>query len=406
MPVDPALERDLDVLARLVSFDTTSHRTNRPLTDDVRASVATYDVRVLTDEDHGKVNLLLLTGPDRDDDAGLLLSGHTDVVPATEPTWEGDPFELRRAGDRVTGRGACDMKGAVALFLNLLIEASERTLLAPLGLLLTADEEVGSLGARRAAERWADVPMPRPTIIGEPTDLRVISAHKGHTKLRVRLHGRPAHSGSPHLGRNAIAGLGAVLDGLAEAEAELASATGPEAALFEACVPRPLLVPVMVRGGSAMNVVPERCELDVSVRTLPGTGTDELVAIIRATLERRVADIDGGPTGIELELLGENPPFAAEDGAPLDRALRAAVGQDRRIGVSYASDAGFLARDLGRSCVLFGPGSIEVAHQAEEWLPIDEFARARAILEPIVRRCCDDGEPIEAGPGLGREGAR
>jgi acetylornithine deacetylase len=218
---------DVDLLGRLVGFDTVSHKSNLPLADFV-AEYAGPEAAVVRHgtPDGAKANLILRFGPERDDRSGLALSGHMDVVPAAEEEWESDPFVLRDDGERLYGRGTCDMKGFLAVALNVAREA--RGLKAPLVLVLTHDEEVGTVGARRLVETWpAAASLPRQAIVGEPTGLTVVRMHKGFTKLRVTLQGVSAHSGYPHLGRNAIEGMARVLVSLRGLRQRWEEAGGP-----------------------------------------------------------------------------------------------------------------------------------------------------------------------------------
>jgi len=378
----PARLDDLDLLSRLVAFDTTSANSNRAMADFVAGYAADHGARVERQDtaDGGKANLVLRFGPDRDDRDGLVLSGHMDVVPATEPGWTGDPFTLRRDGDRLIARGACDMKGFLMLALQVAAEAGG--LDRPLVLLLTHDEEVGTVGARRLVEEWENVrALPRNAIVGEPTRLEVVRLHKGHLELRVVLHGRSAHSGYPHLGRNAIEAAGRVLAGLRGLREELERAGGPNAAHFPD-VPFVALNVGTIAGGRAVNVVPDRCELRVGVRLLPGMEAAPLVEAARARVQAAA-----GPDPFDFEVVRESPPLESAADARVLRELAALVGQEGDRSASYATDAGWLAR-AGMECAVFGPGSIEVAHRPDEWISAAELTRARGVLARCVGRIC------------------
>ncbi|NNF44638.1 MAG: acetylornithine deacetylase [Phycisphaerales bacterium] len=366
---------DRGLLARLVAFDSVSSRPNRPIADFLCAYLEDAGVRVERDEHDGgaKVNVRAAVGPDpgptRD---GLLLCGHLDVVPADEPEWDGDPFTLRAAGDRLYGRGTTDMKGFVALAVNRLCAAAD-THAAPLVLLLTCDEEVGGIGAQRLSARWGPERWPRATVIGEPTQLRVVRMHKGHLKLRVTVEGRAAHSGSPQLGINAIARATPVLSALDALRATLAGERAPASVFFPE-VPAPVLNIGRIEGGSAVNVVPDRCVIDVGVRLLPG-------ASVPAFLERFEASVGDDA---RVEVVNDNPPMESAAGTPLDTCARSLVDQTESIGVSFASDGGVLQRDLGCVCILFGPGDMAVAHRPNEYLETAELTRGAALLEQLV----------------------
>jgi len=406
---------DIDLLGRLVAFDTTSRHPNLPLVDFLsgyleRPGVA---IRRLPSPDGRKANLIVRVGPPADpaDRAGLVLSGHTDVVPAEEDGWESDPFALTDRGDRLAARGSADMKGFVAIAANLAREAESDRLAAPLVLVLTYDEEVGTLGARDLVAAWPEVepetgPLPRAAVIGEPTRLAAARLHKGHLKLRIALTGRSAHSGYPHLGVNAIEAAGRAIAALARLRRELEGERPPSAAYFPEVPFVPLNVGT-VAGGSAVNVVPDRCVLEVGVRPLPGTDPQELAARVRRAVAEAVAGggaAGGGEAGdqadrvpVAFDTLSESPPLATPAEAPLHRHLCTALGQGGDPGrpdggagdrsVAFATDAGWLQR-LGLDCVVFGPGSIEVAHRPNESIPKADLVSARGRLEELVESFC------------------
>ena len=392
MPTAPLADRDL--LARLVAFDTTSHLPTRPLVDflcdylDHRPGVAIARHGV---DDGAKENLLVRIGPaaDATTRAGLVLSGHLDVVPAGDTGWQSDPFTLTERDGRLHARGAADMKGFLALATNLAREADPAALAAPLVLLFTFDEETGSLGARMLAERWDELapeigPLPRATIVGEPTSLVAVRAHKGHLKLRLAFRGKSAHSGYPHLGINAAEAAGRAVAALSalrrelEAEAVASGAEFPE-------VPFVALNVGTVAGGTAINVVAERCVVEVGMRTLPGVDPDALAERVRAAA---AAALPGGPPAeLDFEVISDSPPMSTPPEARLHRHLLAALGQREARSVAYSTDAGHL-QELGLDCVIFGPGSIEVAHQPNEFVPADELAAARRHLAALIDAFC------------------
>jgi acetylornithine deacetylase len=383
---------DADLLARLVGFDTTSRNSNLPLADFLGNYLEAAGARVERNfsADGTKANLIAWVGPREapGERRGLVLSGHMDVVPAEEDGWSSDPFTLTDAGDRWVGRGSCDMKGFVALAANLAAEratgAAELT--APLALVFTYDEEVGTLGARRLLESWdGGAALPRSAVIGEPTSLQVARLHKGHLKMRVTCHGRSAHSGYPHLGANAIEPAGRVIVALTALRRELEGETPPQAEHFPEVPYVPLNLGT-VRGGSAINVVPDLCTVEVGVRPLPGMVSAELAERVERTVRQAV-----GPGLLPtVEVLSDSPPLLLDAAAPIHRTLCDLNGQSAGSGsVAFATDAGWLQR-LGLDCVIWGPGSIEVAHRPNEFLPKDQLAAARTVLERTIDHFCGE----------------
>jgi acetylornithine deacetylase len=373
---------DAEVLRRLVAFDTTSHRSNLGLCD----FVANYLDRPGTvvhrhpSPEGDKATLIVRLGPESGDPAqGLTLCGHTDVVPAEEPEWTGDPFTLRETDDAYVGRGACDMKGFLALAVNAAARLDPRRVRRPLALLLTHDEELGTAGARHFVETWTGPPLPRDTVIGEPTELAVVHAHKGLLQLRITVEGRAAHGGYPHLGVNAIEPAGRIIVALSELGREL-EAERPSSSDAFPDVPYPALNIGRVAGGRAMNVVPDRCVIELGIRILPGTASGAMVARVR----ERLADV---ASRCDLEIVSDSPPLWADPSAGLCRTLCGIVSQPHARTVSYATDGGWLGQ-AGYYCVVFGPGSIAAAHQPNEWLPKAAFASGGSALERLVHHSC------------------
>jgi acetylornithine deacetylase len=381
---------DAELLARLIAFDTTSRNSNLPLADFLADYLDRPGVRIARNPsaDGCKANLVAWVGPEpAGDRRGLVLSGHMDVVPAEEDDWQSDPFTLADGGDRWIARGVCDMKGFLALAANLAAEAvtaGAEHWRAPLALVFTYDEEVGTLGAKRLTESFPEAAaLPRSAVIGEPTSLRVARTHKGHFKLRITLHGVSAHSGYPHLGTNAIEPAGRVITALAALRQELAAETPPNRELFPEVPFVPLNVGT-VHGGSAINVVPDRCVVEIGVRPLPGIGSAELIERVERAVRAAAA-----PFNPEIELLSDSPPLLLDETAPIHRHLCALVGQSAGSSVSFATDAGWLQR-LGLDCAIFGPGSIEVAHKPNEHLPKSEFTTARGLLAQTIEKFCQE----------------
>jgi acetylornithine deacetylase len=375
---------DAALLERLVAFDTTSRLSNLPLADFVSDYLDRPAVRVerMRSPDGSKANLIIRAGPEGEDGDGLTLSGHMDVVPADEPEWRSAPFTLTRAGESYVGRGAADMKGFLALAINRLARLDPARLRHPLALLLTYDEEVGTLGARQFAERRDEAPaLPRDVIIGEPTSLRVVRLHKGMIRLQLAFRGRAAHSGYPHLGRNAIEPAARAIGALAALRVEMEAERPAHGEHFPE-VPYAALNVGLVSGGSAVNVIPDHCKVQIGIRLLPAMKAEEMTGRVRAAVAEA---LPGEP--FELTSLGESPAMMLDEGAALHRELCGMVGQQRTESVAFATDAGWL-QTVGLRCAVFGPGSIEVAHRPNEFLPIAEFERAGEILDDIIRRRC------------------
>jgi acetylornithine deacetylase len=374
---------DRDLLARLIAFDTTSHQSNLPLAEFLGDYLDRPGIRIERhpSPDDTKANLVVTAGPDTDDRQGLTLSGHMDVVPATEPEWQSDPFVMREVAERYIGRGTADMKGFLALAANRLAGLELGSLRRPLALVFTYDEEVGTVGARRLTESFAGTArLPRQVVIGEPTQLRAVRAHKGMVRLQLRFTGRAAHSGYPHLGKSAIEPAAMAMVGLAELRRTLEAERPPNGELFSD-VPYVALNIGTVAGGSAANVIPDRCDVQLGIRVLPGMTVEDVAQRVRAAVAGAT------PEQFTLEVVSESPAMLLDRDAPIHRAVCEAVHQHEEHSVMFASDAGWLQR-AGFACVLFGPGSIEVAHKPNESLPVGQFRRAGEVLDGLIHRSC------------------
>lgn len=362
----------VDTLARLVASPTVS---SRPLTEFAayvadRCEAAGFRVERFPIEGEGKLNLVCSRGPRNTE--GLVLSGHMDVVPVEGQPWTSDPFRLTARGSRLVGRGSADMKGFIAATLHA-VEALP-PLQRELVLVWTCDEEVGCLGSRALVEQLADRPLPSACLIGEPTSFRILRMHPGHTAVRVVTTGRAAHSSKPDLGENAIRKAGRVLERLDQ----LADDWRRDVR-FADLLDRPFVVmnAATIHGGVAVNIVPDRCTIEVGFRPLPGMDEAALVAAMR----ERLTDL------ATVEFVRGTPALLTPEGTELEAILRPYAGDPTVGAASFATDGGNLHR-LGMAPLVFGPGSIDVAHMADEWVDEGELQRTVPILQEIIARRC------------------
>ncbi|MEM6795992.1 MAG: acetylornithine deacetylase, partial [Acidobacteriota bacterium] len=375
-----------ELLRRLVAFDSVSRNSNHPIADFIADYLDRPGVRIerQLSDDGEKVNLIVTVGPEPGPEAqGLTLSGHMDVVPADEPEWTGSPFELRETEDRWIARGACDMKGFVALAVNAAASVDADTLRSPLALVLTFDEELGTLGAHHFVRRWpANRPLPRCAVIGEPTSLKAVRMHKGHASGRLVVRGTAAHSGYPHLGHSAVEPLGRAIVALSELRRQLEEERSAHSRYFSK-VPFVALSMARVEAGSAINIVPEKAVMDLGWRVLPGVDSDAIAERIRERLEEALR----GEAWI-FERGSESPPMLLEEDHELNREVSKLASQTETLSASYATDGGWMHHSGRFDCVLYGPGDISVAHRPDEWLPKDEFERCSKDLRVLVEHFC------------------
>jgi acetylornithine deacetylase len=369
----------VSTLSTLVAFPTVSNRPTTAIAGYLaeRAEDAGFEVELFHSSEH-KANVVATKGPAGTD--GLVLSGHMDVVPVDGQAWSSDPFALTERGGRLFARGAADMKGFLAAVLTACesLPALDRELV----LVWTHDEEVGCNGSAILAETFRTLgrSLPRSTWIGEPTSMQICRMHAGHTTLAVELRGEPAHSSRPQLGKNAITALGRVLGAIEELSRDLARERRFEDLLAS---PFTLLNPTVVAGGTAVNIIPEHVRLDVGLRCLPGV---ESHAVLR-DLERRIGALDLGGVRASVAVQQHAEALLTREGTPLEIDLRASARNPKLGAVPFATDGGNLAV-LGTEPLVFGPGTIDVAHRADEYVPADELVATVGVVQRVVRARC------------------
>lgn len=368
------------LLADLVGFPTVSSEPVSALADYLATRCEAAGMRVERYEtEPGKCNLVCSAGPIGTD--GVMLSGHMDVVPVAGQPWTSDPFTLTRRGDNLHGRGSCDMKAFLAAILYALPRLPIARLNRELVFAFTHDEEVGCHGSKALVERLAAEGRPVPTacLIGEPTSLQIFRMHPGHSAARITCLGKAAHSSKPDLGRSAIQLAGRVLASL-----EALQDDWRHRVRFAELLERPFVVLNVgtIHGGSAINIVPDHCVLDVGFRPLPGMD----VAALVAEIADRVRDL-GQPGEVSVELLRSTPAMLTPEGTALEGILRAFASTQALGAAAFATDGGNLER-LGVKTLVFGPGSIDVAHKADEFVPIAELHRAVDVVEAVVGTRC------------------
>lgn len=367
-----------DILETLVGFPSVVGSANGAIVGWIADYLerAGASVHILAGPEGDRSNLFATIGPT--DRPGYLLSGHMDVVAANEPGWESDPFRLQREGPKLVGRGTSDMKGFLACALAALPAIAGRDLERPLHLAFSYDEEAGCRGVPHLIARIPDFcATPAGCIIGEPSGLRAIRAHKGKAAARIELGGRAGHSSRPDLGLNAIHAMADIL-AHAVAAAERLTA-GPFDANFEP--PYSSLQVGTIQGGQAVNVIPERCAIEVEARAIAGVDPRSLLADIEGRLD---ALRDKGFSA-QWEMTGSYPALSLAVDAPLALLMEELTGQTPLAAVSYGTEAG-LYQAAGMEAIICGPGDIGRAHKANEFILADELSACVAMIEALGAR--------------------
>jgi acetylornithine deacetylase len=379
--------RAAEILAELVAFDTTSRRSNLELIAYAEQRLAPLGAKLrrVGNADGSKANLIATIGPEVD--GGVALSGHTDVVPVDGQAWSSDPFTLTRRDNRFYGRGVADMKGFLALALAAApaLALAGRPLQRPVQLAFSYDEEVGCLGAPSMIKVLAEEgPRPALVIVGEPTGMQAVSGHKGIATFKVTVTGKEAHSSLTHLGVSAIMAatrLMAVLADLAEALAHGADRSSPF------LPPGPSLTIGQVNGGTAVNILARECVFVFDLRCPPGVdATAALEPFFRAAAAMDAELKAQAPeAGVQVKVRSNTPPLAPETSGDAERLARRLAGDNGppRV-VSYAAEAGQF-QGAGFSTVICGPGSIEQAHQPDEYLEVAQLERGAAFMARLIQ---------------------
>ncbi|AWJ94837.1 acetylornithine deacetylase (plasmid) [Azospirillum baldaniorum] len=381
-----AMGATLDILERLVAFPTVSRDSNLDLIlwAKERLEAAGATTRLVPSEDGRKANLFASVGPA--DRPGVLLSGHTDVVPVDGQAWTSDPFRLTRRAGNLYGRGTADMKGFVAAAMALAQRASGRTLSQPLHLALSYDEEVGCLGVRRLIDMMAALPVrPRFCIVGEPTLMQVVTAHKGKTALRIDCRGVECHSSLAPQGMNAIHMACDMLTGLRRLQ-ERVQTEGSRDADYD--VPWTTIHAGVIQGGSALNIVPNHCRLDMEIRHLPQDPVEPLLDAVRAeaaAIETRARSAFPA-AAVEIAELSSYPSLDTDGDSEVVSFVKALTGGNSLGKISFGTEGGLFQQRLSLPTVVCGPGSIGEAHKPDEFIAEEQLAACDRMLDLLLTR--------------------
>lgn len=372
------------MIDKLVSFDTTSRDSNLQLIDFVATYLRGFGIEpaILYSPDGAKANLYATIG--RPDIGGVALSGHSDVVPIDGQAWDTPPFTVTEKDGRLYGRGTADMKSFPAVALALLPEFLARPLKVPVHIALSYDEEVGCLGVGgiidhiRAGQR-----MPQLVIVGEPTEMQVVDAHKGVMAVNTRVTGLEGHSSAPHLGVNAVQVAVDLISRLMRLQTELQA---PDLLNDRFAPPFSTVHVGHIHGGTARNIIPAHCDFLWEIRPLPGYDPHPLYDRFVAEAEREVLPamraIHPG-AAIEHTIIADVEGLKAEPGSPAETLALKLVGSNRTYAVSYGTEAGQFQRG-GMPTVVCGPGNIREAHKPNEFIELSQVAACEVFMRKLI----------------------
>ena len=365
-----------DFLKNLIAFPSVSSETNLNCIDYIQDLLTSQGFECLRtyNKEKTKANLVAHIGPA--ERKGLFLSGHTDVVPVDGQQWTTDPFTLSLRDGKLYGRGTCDMKGFLAAVLYCIHQVPLATLQAPLILAFTYDEEVGCVGAKQLPSLLRQLPVEAQLgVVGEPTSLKPVVAHKGIQCSCTHFRGRPAHSSSPHLGKSAIAAASQFIQQL--------PSLIPDSQDERFTPPTATWNVGQIEGGSGVNIIPEHCKLTWEMRLLPGQSPE----LINQKMDKMLSQQRDKKIGVEQNVLSWVPAFEAKQVDRTLTVLSTILGQQEALAVPFATEAGIL-QEGGFPTVVCGPGDIAQAHTADEWIDPLQLALCEQFLTQLIKQIC------------------
>jgi len=374
-----------EMLAKLVGFDTTSRHSNLPLIAFVEAYLSHHSVPHLrVDYAEGKTNLYATIGPDIE--GGIVLSGHTDVVPVDGQTWASNPFTLTERDGRLYGRGTCDMKGFIAVALALVPQFLTIKLKTPVHFVFSCDEEVGCKGVRPLVAHMRDhLKKPRAVFVGEPTEMKVVNGHKSAITFSTEIKGHEAHSSLTHQGVNAIMVAGEVISEINTLRKELIAAGDPSGRFDP---PYSTIHVGVISGGTAKNIIPRRCDFQWETRLLPGADEQFVprrLEALRLKLEPGMKTV-AQDVGISTTSINTVPGLLPEPNSVAEQMALHAAGANSTHAVSYCTEAG-LFQLIGVPTVICGPGNIEQAHKPDEFVEISQLEACEKYVLKLAKAC-------------------
>lgn len=372
----------IELLEKLVAFDTTSDHSNLPLIDFIEKYLSQYGVSTLRfkDESGEKANIYATIGPKNK--RGIILSGHTDTVPVVGQNWTVDPYKLTQQDDLLYGRGTADMKGFIAAVLAAVPKIISAQLPIPIHLAFSYDEEVGCIGVRSLIRYLSEQPvLPLGCIIGEPTSMRLTLSHKGKFALRVKVTGKACHSGMSPLGVNAIHYANRLMM-LIEAQS-IEYSKGKDDRFL---IPYTTMQVGVIEGGTALNIVPETCVFDFEIRNVPADDPMVFITELEVVARELVKEMQlvDQESQIEFEWLTEYPGLSMPATDPFVQVIIDSLESDEIETISFGTEGGLFQSQLGIPVVVCGPGSMAQGHQPDEFIAIEQLIRCDNFLMNLI----------------------
>lgn len=376
----------LEILRQMISFDTTSAKSNLELLDWVQNYLKQYGVesRLVYNEEESKANLYATIGPQ--DKSGVMLSGHTDTVPVTGQNWTVEPYQLSEHNGRYYGRGTADMTTFLAVALSAVPAMQQADLHTPIHLAFSYDEEIGCVGVRRLIDTLQNHPLkPAICIIGEPTSMRVVTAHKGKLAARVTVKGKECHSGMASLGVNAVNYAARLISWL-EQLALKKKTDGPFEDGYD--IPYSTVHTGTVSGGTALNIVPNHCEFVFEIRNIAAEDPRTLLAEFRSYVDQLIAEMRkvDEDCDIQIDITTEYPGLSTADDEDVVAFVRNLTSNSKRGNINFGTEGGLFSQVLGIPTVVCGPGSMDQGHKPDEYIETEQISQCEVFMTRLINQ--------------------
>ena len=381
-------KNSIEILKKLVSFDTTSFKSNLDLIKFIENYLNDLNVKseLIYDETKNKANLFTTIGPNLQ--GGIVLSGHTDVVPITKQNWTSDPFILTERDDKLFGRGSSDMKGFIAIVLSRVSAMVEKKLKKPIHLAFSYDEEIGCVGVHSLLDLIKKKSInPEFCIVGEPTSMEMVIGHKGKHAYDVKVDGLSCHSGQAPNGVNAINYASKLINYIEEINKEK-SIKGPFDNEYE--IPYSTLHTGLIKGGTILNIVPKLCQFEFEIRHLAEDDPLEIIQRIKQyTEESLIKEMHNisSTTNIEINEKINYPGLNISESISPVKQVKELLGKSSHKKVVFGTEGGLFKRELNLPTIICGPGSIDQAHKPDEFISIQQIEKGGTFIDKLINNC-------------------
>ena len=372
----------IEILEKLISFPTISKTPNIELINWVSELLGSFGITstILRNEDGSRANLFATSSDTLE--PGIMLSGHTDVVPTDGQNWHTNPFKLKQSGGKLFGRGTADMKGFCASAIRIMCEASKKKLNTPLHLALSFDEEIGCIGVRSLIEMLKTSPVkPKMCIVGEPTLLAVASGHKGKIALQTTCKGIEGHSALAPLALNALHLGTDFVNIIREVQKEIIN-KGNEDNDYD--VPYTTLHVGKMNGGVALNIVPNICTIDWEIRNLANDSTETILTRVKELVELNLQEYKNPEAEIFWQETFSYPGLGTDINSEIINFVRSLTGTNNTIKVAFGTEGGLFHKEVGIPTVVCGPGSMLQGHKPNEFITVEQMDRCDLMMANLL----------------------